>query len=304
MAKYNKRLAKKKQRQALEKQARQYGKNTKDIKNVSFSDLQTIVSQERKKEKQREERLERKREIQRKKYNEKKERIKNAGLDGFMSASTSDKNWDKEWRKAKKKKLRHEKREHLLSIPGINKEKVNALNDSWFDKHNWTRIHNVNKDTAPDLFATDIVPPADKDTSKVYRVKTGLYIGYYSNDGSIGAGFLLSSFDFYSSYTVEELQKIIPDIVHQRTRGSSGKAGDTVILIDNTPGTWSMIEAYRALDYSDIILPAQKEFTAKSVLALTCAVLEFGREDNRKENYKELKQYFKKYGNGLGKFFP
>lgn len=306
MAKQNKRLAKKKQKHALINKAKQYGKSEKQLKSQSIKALENIVTYEQEKAKQAEKRkaYEAKKAKQRKAYNDKVEKIKGAGLTGFMSPRTSKKEWDKEWKRAQKKKRIHEKREFLLNIPGINKDKVRALTNTEIDKNNWTQIQNVNKDTAPGLFVEDIVAPKDADTSKVYHVKTGLYIGYYSNDGAVGVGFLLSSFDFYASYTVEELQKILPDVIHQKRRGSSGKAGDTVILIDNTPGTWAMIEAYRALEYHDIILPYQHDFTPKSALALTCAVLEFGREDNRKEAYNDLKGYFKKYGNGLGKFFP
>lgn len=304
MAKQNKRLAKKKQKQALEKKARQYGKSTKELKSLSFKSLEAIVTYEEKKEKQRKEANEAKKERQRQKYNQNKQKIDAAGLSGFMSPRTSGKNWDREWKKAKRKKRIHDKREFLLNIPGINKEKIKALTDTEVDRNNWTQLQNVNKDTAPGWFTEDIVAPPDKDKSKVYHVKTGLYIGYYSNDGSIGAGYLLSSYDFYTTYTVEELQKIIPDVIHQKVKGSSGKAGDTVLLIDNTPDTWDMIEAYRALDYHDIILPYQHEFTPKSALALACTVVEFAREDNRKETYNDIKGYFKKYGNGLGKYFP
>ena len=156
----NKRQAKKKQRQALEKKARQYGIEQKKLKSQSLKSIEIIVTYEEKKENQR------------KKYNEKKKKIEDAGLSGYMSASTSLKNWDKEWKKAQRKKRVHDKREYLLNIPGINKDKVNKLSDAKIDSQNWTQLSNVNRDTAPTLFSKEL-PPIEKNKSKVYVLDTG-----------------------------------------------------------------------------------------------------------------------------------
>ena len=118
---------------------------------------------------------------------------------------------------------------------------------------------------------------------------------------------MLSTLDFYLGYTVEELKAMLPDLLSQdMDSGSSGKAGDFMILIDNstTFDIRQMMKVYHKLEYHDIVMPGKLDWTPKEMLAMICACLEFGREDNRRTIYNELKQYFKTYGNGLGKFIP
>ena len=289
----NKRQAKKNKRRALENKARQYGIEQKELKTQSLKSIEIIVTYEEKKEKQR------------KTYADKKKKIEDAGLAGYMSPGTSLKNWDKEWKKAQRKKRVHDKRETLLNAEGINKDKVKNLSDSKIDAFTWQQVKDP-KNGASALFDDVVDPLEGKDRKdKVYTVDTGIYIGFFSNDGSMGVGYMLSSYDFYSGYSVEQLQSIMEDVITQKgVGGSTGKAGDVIILVDNTPGTRAMIEGYRALEYHDIILPDQKKFTPKAVLALTCAVIEFSREDNRRQIYNDLKEYFTEYGKGLGDFFP
>lgn len=288
----NKRQEKKNTRKQLEKKAQSLKIQAKKVKKLSIDALEKSIAQAEQKAKQEQRRLEKNRK-QKAKRDAKKAIIEKNGLQGYLSPDTPDKDWDKALKKAVRAKRIDTKRNQLLNIPGILKDKILSLSDSKIDRYTYKDIKNLNENTHSELFK--------------YTCDCGMWLGYFSNDGQVGVGNMLTSIDFYMGYSIEELKAIIPDLISKEIdSGSSGKAGDFMILIDNsnTFDIHQMMKVYHKLEYSDIVMPGKLDWTPKEMLTLICACMEYGREDNRKTIYHELKQYFKKYGNGLGKFIP
>lgn len=300
----NKRQEKKNTRKQLEQKAQKLKIPKKQIKKSSKKELEKQISQEEIKAKQEQRRLEKNRK-QKAKRDNKKKIIEQRGLQGYLSPDTPDKDWDKALKRAVRAKRIDTKRNQLLNIPGILKDKILSFSDSKIDSYSYDEINHVSEYTHPELFKQQA--KRQPGSRKTYTCDCGIWIGYFSNDGQVGVGYMLSTLDFYLGYTVEELKAMLPDLLSQEMdSGSSGKAGDFMILIDNskTFDIHQMMQVYHKLEYSDIVMPGKLDWTPKEMLAMICACLEFGREDNRRTIYNELKQYFKTYGNGLGKFIP
>ena len=300
----NKRQEKKNTRKQLEKKAQSLKIPAKKVKKLSKDALEKSIAQAEQKAKQEQRRIDKNRK-QKAKRDAKKAIIEKKGLQGYLSPDTPDKDWDKALKRAVRAKRIDTKRNQLLNIPGILKDKILSFSDSKIDSYTFDEISHVSEYTHPELFKQQA--KRQPGSRKTYTCDCGIWIGYFSNDGQVGAGYMLSTLDFYLGYTVEELKAMLPDLLSQEMdSGSSGKAGDFMILIDNskTFDIHQMMQVYHKLEYSDIVMPGKLDWTPKEMLALICSCVEFGREDNRKTIYTELKQYFKKYGNGLGKFIP
>ena len=240
-----------------------------------------------------EERKQQKRKREQERYYRNKAFIEQNGLKGYNVNPRSSQKALKKALKRKQKDVRiAKKRNQLLDINGIDKDYIKSLSDTAIDKMSFKRISNVSRETYPKAFKSDL-----------HIMEKGFYIGFYANSEN-GLWLVESSMQFYKNISVENLKRQIGEILDYHKSGSSGIAGDMRFRSDDVAGLDDYIQVQRALGYSDIILPEQKEFSTKGFLCLVNAILENAREDNRKEIYRDMKEHCYRYCKSLYKELP
>ena len=239
-------------------------------------------------------RKQQKRKREQERYYRNKDFIEKNGLKGYNVNPRSSKKALKNALRRKQKDIRvAKKRKQLLDINGIDKDYIKSLSDSAVDKISFKRISNVSRETFPKAFKSDL-----------HIMKKGFYLGFYANSEN-GLWIVESSMAFYRGISLEYLKRNIWDIIdYHKSGGSSGIAGDMIFRSDDVAGLDDYIQVQRALGYSDIVLPEQKEFSTKGFLCLVNAILENAREDNRKEIYMDIKEHCYRYCKSLYKELP
>ena len=271
----NKRQKKKQAKKQLVKQvARIEKKEPKAVEKLNYNQLNTIVSQNAKRE--------RKNERERQRRAENRKLIDKYGLQGFKPSDSAEK-IKAAAAKAQAEIDKQQRRETKARNEGL-------LTGANISKENWPKGWTKMSETELQSWIENYQAGNRQDRSKVFQSDTWLYIGWGDRSGNENPLDNFSQSSFYGQSTVDDLRDGIAETV--KTKGvdkSSGRAGDTVIAYGGKSEMYAYMRAHEKLGYQTIFFG--NEISNHALMRYTAACVDSSPESNREYIVQKVNAY-------------